>query len=98
MSDHSHATTLATGDSDGTVALWDVSDPLRPLPGVRLTRHTATVDSLSFSPDAQTVASVTADGSGSDDATVRLWSVPGSERFSAFTTLPTAGTFPPRAG
>ncbi|MEU9356274.1 TIR domain-containing protein [Streptomyces griseoloalbus] len=89
------ATTLATGDSDGAVALWDVSDPLRPRSGARLTGHTAMVGSLSFSPDGQTVASVSADGSAPDNATVRLWAVSGSERTSAFTTLPTAGTFPP---
>ncbi|MFD8520654.1 WD40 repeat domain-containing protein [Streptomyces capillispiralis] len=65
------AATLATGDSDGTVALWDVSDPLRPRSGARLTGHTAMVGSLSFSPDGQTLASVSTDGSGPDNATVR---------------------------
>ncbi|MGW4159955.1 TIR domain-containing protein [Streptomyces sp. NPDC004788] len=94
------ATTLATGDSDGTVALWDVSDPLRPRSGARLSGHTTSVGGLSFSPDGNTVASVGANestdlGTDTDTDAVRLWAVSGSERTSAFTTLPTAGTFPP---
>ncbi|MEV5726482.1 TIR domain-containing protein [Streptomyces pharetrae] len=87
------ATTLATGDSEGTVALWDVSDPLRPRAGARLSGHTTRVSMLSFSPDGHTVASV--GGDSSDTGAVRLWAVSGSERTSAFTTLPTAGIFPP---
>ncbi|MFI2077203.1 toll/interleukin-1 receptor domain-containing protein [Streptomyces triculaminicus] len=96
------ATTLATGDSDGTVALWDVSDPLRPRSGARLSGHTRTVGGLSFSPDGHTVASADAYDTLLDDGTgprtVRLWSVSGSERASAFTTLPTKGSFPPAFG
>ncbi|CAM5677364.1 hypothetical protein SGLAM104S_00596 [Streptomyces glaucescens] len=41
---------------------------------------------LSFSPDGHTVASV--GGDSSDTGAVRLWAVSGSERTSAFTTLP----------
>ncbi|MGX1668848.1 TIR domain-containing protein [Streptomyces sp. NPDC055400] len=94
-------TTLATGDSDGSVTLWDVSDPLRPRSGARLTGHTEWVYGLSFSPDGHTLASVSTDGPASEsdssqlDGTVRLWSLSGSERTSAFTTLPVAGTYPP---
>lgn len=92
--------TLATGDGDGSVMLWDVTDPLRPRSGARLTGHTGAVGGLAFSPDGQTLASVaysswTSDGTGTEDTTVRLWAVAGSERSSALTTLPTQGTFPP---
>ena len=40
---------------------------------VRLTGHTGAVKSLTFSPDGQTLAS------GSDDRTIRLWSVSSQE-------------------
>lgn len=97
------ASTLATGDSDGTVALWDVSDPLRPRAGARLTGHTSVVDSLSFNPDGNTLATVGPDapkeavhgGEPRSDTTVRLWGLSGSERTSASMTLPVAGTHTP---
>ncbi|MFG3548331.1 TIR domain-containing protein [Streptomyces sp. NPDC047725] len=87
------ATTLAAGDGDGTIALWDVSDPPRPRPGARLTGHTATVRTLAFSPDGHTLASVGVEHTGS--SALRLWSVSGTERTSAFTVLPTSGSLPP---
>ena len=63
--------TLATGNGDGTVRLWDLTDPAHPSPlGQPLTGHTGTVDSVAFSPDGHTLAS------GSDDGTVRLWNLP----------------------
>ncbi|WP_324785171.1 toll/interleukin-1 receptor domain-containing protein [Streptomyces sp. H51] len=92
------ATTLAAGDSDGTVGLWDVSDPLRPRSGARLSGHPTAVGGLSFSPDGSTVAAVGVTKStdiGTDPGTLRLWAVSGSERTSAFATLPTTGIFPP---
>ncbi|MGQ0600314.1 MAG: NACHT and WD repeat domain-containing protein [Anaerolineales bacterium] len=62
--------TLATGSSDTTVRLWDVSDPTTPqLLGDPLTGHTGLVLSVAFSPDGRTLAT------GSFDATVRLWDV-----------------------
>ncbi|KQX26818.1 hypothetical protein ASD97_37970 [Streptomyces sp. Root63] len=94
-------TTLATGDSDGSVILWDVSDPFRPRSNARLTGQTEPVGSLSFSPDGHTLASVSAhdmlgvDLSDRPDRPVRLWAVSGSERTSAFTTLPVRGWLAP---
>jgi len=87
------ATVLAAGDSDGAIALWDVSDPLRPRPGTRLAGHTATVSSLSFSPDGHTLASVGL--ASTETGVLRLWAVSGTDRTSAFTVLPTSGTFAP---
>ncbi len=59
--------TLASGSADGTVRLWNVTDPAHSTPlGPPLTGHTQDVV---FSPDGRTLAS------GSDDHTVRLWNV-----------------------
>ncbi|KPM52527.1 hypothetical protein ACG83_29845 [Frankia sp. R43] len=50
-------TVLATGDSDGTVLLWDVTDP--GAGGVRLSEplaHDRSVGAMAFSPDSRTLA------------------------------------------
>jgi len=56
--------TLASGSSDNTIKLWDVSSGvlLRTLTG-----HTGNVLSVAFSPDGKTLAS------GSSDDTIKLW-------------------------
>jgi WD40 repeat protein len=58
--------TLASGNYDNTVRLWDTStgQPLATLKG-----HEDSVTSVAFSPDGRTLAS------GSYDNTVRLWDV-----------------------
>ena len=58
--------TLASGSSDKTVNLWDVSTgtELRTLKG-----HSGWVNSVAFSPDGRTLAS------GSLDRTIKLWEV-----------------------
>ena len=62
--------TLASGNSDGTVRLWNVTDPARPVPlSQPLTGHTGAVNYVSFSPDGRTLASA------SDDTTIRLWNL-----------------------
>ena len=58
------------GGADGTVRLWDVTDPAHPRPvGPPLTGGTGAVDWLAFSPGGHTLAT------GSLDGTVRLWDV-----------------------
>ena len=62
--------TLASGGTDGTVRLWDVTDPAHPRPlGQPLTGGTSAVMSVAFSPGGHTLAS------GSADGTIRLWDV-----------------------
>jgi WD40 repeat protein len=63
--------TLASGDADGTVRLWDVADPAHPRQlGQRLAGATSLpVQSVAFSSGGHILASGDADG------TVRLWDV-----------------------
>ena len=64
--------TLASGSysGDGTVRLWNVTDPAHPTPrGQPLTGHTHAVTAVAFSPDGHTLATT------SRDQTVRLWNV-----------------------
>jgi WD40 repeat protein len=43
---------LASGNDDGTVRLWDVADPAHPRPlGQPQTRDRVVVESVAFSPD-----------------------------------------------
>ncbi|TEU14702.1 MAG: TIR domain-containing protein, partial [Anaerolineales bacterium] len=59
--------TLASGNADGTIILWDVATG-QPI-GQPLTGHTKEVRSVDFSPDGQTLASA------SEDNTIILWDV-----------------------
>ena len=61
-------TTLATASWDGTVILWDLSDPAAPTRiGQPLTGHTDAVSSVAFTPAGTTLATASA------DRTVILW-------------------------
>ena len=63
-------TVLAAGGVDGLIAVWDVTDPARPV--VRTAPFTGSggrVTSLDLSPDGTTVAA------GSTDSLVHLWDV-----------------------
>ncbi len=61
---------LASGNSDGTVQLWDVSSPAHPQPlGPRFTAATGAVYAVAFSPSGPILAT------GSGDGAVRLWDV-----------------------
>lgn len=62
--------TLAVGRADGSVRVWDVSDPERPVAvEPPLTGSTGLVEQLTTSPDGATLAV------SSDDGTVRLWDI-----------------------
>jgi WD40 repeat protein len=61
--------TLASGTNDGTVRLWDVADPVHPVPLAKPLTVGSAVFSVAFSPDGQTLIS------GNYDGTIRLWNV-----------------------
>ncbi|MEX5721579.1 WD40 repeat domain-containing protein, partial [Geodermatophilus maliterrae] len=59
---------LATAGEEGTVLLWNVTDPARPTRlGAPLTGHTGAVTTVAFDPDGQVLATAGVAG------TVLLW-------------------------
>nr|WP_261326261.1 TIR domain-containing protein [Modestobacter marinus] len=61
---------LASAGFDGTVRLWNLTDPAAPTPlGAPLTGHGSQVMSVAFAPDGHILASAGIDG------TVRLWNL-----------------------
>ncbi|MEV0822479.1 nSTAND1 domain-containing NTPase [Nonomuraea rubra] len=58
---------IAVGDNDGTVLLWDVTDPARPRLATRIADQTSQILSIDFSPDGRMLAA------GSYDRTLMVW-------------------------
>ncbi len=82
---------LATALSNGSVRLWNVSDPAAPVPvGPPQPATTAgIVENIAFSPDGTLLAT------GSDDTLVRLWNVTSARGLTLRQVLPgfTAGVY-----
>ena len=73
---------LATAAADGTVRLWDISDPARPRQlGQPLTRLADAVYQVTFSPDGHVLAA------SGEDGHVRLWDVTEPTRPRLLTVL-----------
>ncbi|ACU75752.1 transcriptional regulator, XRE family [Catenulispora acidiphila DSM 44928] len=62
--------TIAIGSNDGTVRLWDITDPRHPilLPAV-LNGLSTPVETIAFSPDGHIITV------GADEATIHLWNI-----------------------
>ena len=68
--------TMADVGGDGSVRLWDITDPAHPRPlGQPLTVGNRMVYSVVFSPDGHTLASSNSPPNGSTVGTVRLWDI-----------------------
>jgi WD40 repeat protein len=61
--------TLSVVTGNATVTVWDVTDPVKPVPARTLTRRTYGAGRVAFSPDTGTLAGSAVDGSNS----VTLW-------------------------
>jgi hypothetical protein len=83
--------TLASGDDDGTVRLWDVADPAHPQPVDQpLTGGTQAIYSVAFSPSGQALAS------GSIDGAIQLWNP--TVNYATDWICSTAGDLTPSSG
>lgn len=71
-------TTLANGDANGTIILWDIANGGEPR---TLTGHTNAVKTLAFSPKGEILAS------GSRDGTIRLWSLAEGKELATLLSL-----------
>ncbi|MBP0018166.1 MAG: PD40 domain-containing protein [Cyanobacteria bacterium SBLK] len=58
---------LVSGDSDGSIKMWDIHNIKNARLIKVLTEHSKTIYALAFSPDGKTLAS------GSKDETIRIW-------------------------
>ncbi len=62
---------LATGSTDNTVQLWEMTDPATPTRRAVLTDHRGPAEAVGWSPDGRLLAT------GSADWTVIIWELPG---------------------
>ena len=68
---------IATGNEDGAVRLWRISNLTRAVTATDLRMHSDPVRAIRFAPDGKSL--ITAAGSGSGKGTVRAWSLDGGD-------------------
>ena len=68
---------IATGNEDGAVRLWRISNLTRAVTATDLRMHNDPVRTIRFAPDGKSL--ITAAGSGRGKGTVRAWSLDGSD-------------------
>lgn len=73
--------TLATASLDGTVQLWDISDPDRLRAAGPIDARVGFVNDVAFRPDGQVLAT------GHQDGSTRLWDVTDRDRPTGLTAL-----------
>ncbi|WP_216588864.1 WD40 repeat domain-containing protein [Streptomyces brasiliscabiei] len=78
--------TLATACDDGSLKLWNPTDPRRPAPLGESRRHPDSFYALAFGPGGETLAGVSRDGE------IRLWDVSDPGRPRVLSTTPTRHT------
>ena len=78
----------ASGSGDGTIRLWDVTDPAQPRPRGQPLNATDVTASAAFSPYGHTLAS------GSADGTTQLWDL--DVQYAIHRICATAGGLTPR--
>lgn len=65
--------TLAICNSDGTITLWNVTDPARPVKIGRPLNANANVNSVAFTPDGNTLITGTFSGRIGEKSQVKIW-------------------------
>ena len=68
---------IATGNEDGAVRLWRISNLTHAVTATDLRMHNDPVRAIRFAPDGKSL--ITAAGSGSGKGTVRAWSLDGGD-------------------
>lgn len=66
-------TTLAVCNSDGTITLWNVTDPAQPVQIGRPINANANVNSVAFTPDGETLVTGSFNGTPGADSQVKIW-------------------------
>ena len=70
---------IATGNEDGAVRLWRISNLTHEVTATDLRMHSDPVRAIRFAPDGKSLISAAGSGSGRGKGTVRAWSLEGGD-------------------